>query len=279
MRVHHLNCATFCLRPGALFSPAAGFFSSAKLVCHCLLIESSAGLVLVDTGIGLMDIAEPATRLGRLFVAISDMRLDPEETAQRQVERLGFRARDVRHIVLTHLDLDHAGGISDFPKAKVHVMGAELDAASTRATPMERLRYREVHWSHHPEWVRHSPAAGEKWFGFERARALTADEMDILLIPVAGHTRGHAAVAVRTQGKWLLHAGDAYFFHGEMSRPRSCPKGFDVFQRVIAVDDRQRLLNQDRLRACANEHAGEIEMFCAHDVVEFERIRTACSRA
>jgi glyoxylase-like metal-dependent hydrolase (beta-lactamase superfamily II) len=36
-----------------------------------------------------------------------------------QVQRLGFDPRDVRHIVLTHLDFDHAGGLDDFPHATV----------------------------------------------------------------------------------------------------------------------------------------------------------------
>ncbi|MFD0510570.1 MBL fold metallo-hydrolase [Streptomyces aureus] len=31
---------------------------------------------------------------------------------------LGYAVDDVRHIVLTHLDLDHAGGLPDFPRAR-----------------------------------------------------------------------------------------------------------------------------------------------------------------
>ncbi len=270
MRVHHLNCATFCLWPGRLFSPAEGLFSKAKLVCHCLLIESEEGLVLVDTGIGLMDIAEPQQRLGRLFSMSMGAVFDREETALRQVEALGFQVSDVRHIVLTHLDLDHAGGIADFPKAKVHVMSAELDAAMHPNSALEKLRYREVQWAHHPKWVRHAISGGERWFGFESVKALSAKETEVLLVPVNGHTRGHAAVAVRTQGKWLLHAGDAYFFHGEMESPRRCPAGFRAFQSVIAADDQQRRHNQRRLRQCAKEHADSVDLFCAHDTLEFE---------
>ena len=42
---------------------------------------------------------------------------------------LGFSPDDVRHIVLTHLDFDHAGGIEDFPNARVHVLAREREAA------------------------------------------------------------------------------------------------------------------------------------------------------
>lgn len=104
-----------------------------RLVCHCLLIETDRhGLVLVDTGIGLRDVQAPRPRLGWFFLLLNGIRLEEGQTALRRIERLGFRAADVRHIVLTHLDFDHAGGIEDFPEATVHVLGPELEAASGR---------------------------------------------------------------------------------------------------------------------------------------------------
>ncbi|MGP3965322.1 hypothetical protein ACTWPT_56180 [Nonomuraea sp. 3N208] len=43
-------------------------------------------------------------------------------------------------------------------------------------------------------------------------RQLNGLPPEILLIPLAGHSRGHSGVAVDTGATWLLHAGDAYFF-------------------------------------------------------------------
>lgn len=40
-----------------------------------------------------------------------------------------MNVRDVRHIVLTHLDFDHAGGLDDFPEATVHMLQIERDVA------------------------------------------------------------------------------------------------------------------------------------------------------
>jgi glyoxylase-like metal-dependent hydrolase (beta-lactamase superfamily II) len=51
--------------------------------------------------------------------------LSHNETAVRQIEELGFGAADVRHIVLTHFDLDHIGGLADFPDAEVHLTAGE----------------------------------------------------------------------------------------------------------------------------------------------------------
>src|SRR5262249_61645614 len=101
MKVHHLNCGTMRV-------------PTAPVVSHVLLIETGNGLVLVDSGYGLDDIADPARRIGPVRHLIRPA-LDPAETAARQVERLGFRRDDVPHIILTHLDVNHACGLSDSP--------------------------------------------------------------------------------------------------------------------------------------------------------------------
>jgi hypothetical protein len=54
---------------------------------------------------------------------------------------------------------------------------------------------------------------------------------------------------------------------------RTCPVGLELFQRALAVDNDRRVANQERLRALAKEHAGEVRVFCAHDDVELERAR------
>jgi glyoxylase-like metal-dependent hydrolase (beta-lactamase superfamily II) len=64
--------------------------------------------------------------------------LDIAETALHQVERLRFSG--VRHVVLTHLDLDHAGGLRGFPDAQVHVLRTELEAARAARSGRERTR-------------------------------------------------------------------------------------------------------------------------------------------
>lgn len=259
MQVHHLSCATLC--------PAAGRVPGLmprRLVAHCLLVEGDDGLTLVDTGFGTADVADPR-RLGRPFTAAVGARFDPAETAVAQVEALGFAASDVRRIVVTHLDLDHAGGIGDFPQAAVHVHADEL-AAARRPTVRERPRYVAAQWDHGPSWVEHRPSAGESWFGFESVSVI--DE-GLVLVPLHGHTRGHSGVGVRRPGGgWLLHAGDAYFFHGEKQQPPTCPPGLRAFQRLVEVDHTSRVENQERLRTLHADHGDQVTVFCAHDETE-----------
>jgi glyoxylase-like metal-dependent hydrolase (beta-lactamase superfamily II) len=273
VKIHHLNCATMCPYGGRLLSGHGALTGAARMVCHCLLIETEQGLVLVDSGLGRADIEQAKERLGAEFLALVRPLLDPAETAARRVEALGFSVDDVRHLVLTHLDLDHAGGIGDFPKARVHVGRVELRAAMERSTRLERQRYRPVQWSHSPAWVMHDPG-GEPWFGFDCVRDLPGLPPEILMVPLAGHSRGHSGIAVETESGWLLHAGDAYFHHGEMDPDaRRCPAGLDLFQRIVEIDGVARRKNQERLRQLARDNRGEVHVFSAHDPLELERMR------
>src|ERR1051326_5713955 len=95
---------------------------------HCLLGEDGRRLVLVDTGIGLEDVQRPMERIGRELIEMAGFHFDEAETAIRQIERLGYDPADVTDIVLTHGDPDHAGGLSDFPNARVHIAAEELAA-------------------------------------------------------------------------------------------------------------------------------------------------------
>lgn len=261
MTVHHLNCAT--LRPRGSFG---GRVVPAAMVAHCLLVERPGGLVLVDAGLGHDDIRDPG-RLGRPFVAAMRPALDVAETARAQVEALGHTADDVADIVLTHLDLDHAGGLADFPRARVHVYAGELDAA-LNPTLRERARYIRAQWAHGPRWVRHDEH-GEDWFGL---RAVTALDDDVVLVPLHGHTRGHCGVAVRRpDGGWLLHAGDSYFDAGEKETPPHAKPGLRAFQGLMQVDALARRHNQERVRELHAAHGGpdgDVTVFCAHDPLE-----------
>ena len=71
-----------CPPGGRLMDPALPLFARGKLVCHCLLIETAKGLVLVDTGLGLADLSEPKRRLGGAFVSIVKPSLDPDPKIQ-----------------------------------------------------------------------------------------------------------------------------------------------------------------------------------------------------
>ncbi|KEI44922.1 MBL fold metallo-hydrolase [Saccharopolyspora rectivirgula] len=276
MRVHHLNCGTMHPWGGRLISYAKSDFGRGRLVCHCLLIETDRELVLVDTGFGTRDITTDYEKLTRRWLLMTRPELNPSETAVHQVAQLGYRPEDVRHIVLTHLDRDHIGGLPDFPHATVHLHDTEFE---TMQLGLDRGRYLRHQWAHGPHWSVHSSSEGEKWFGFEAVRDLPGLPPEILLVPLFGHTRGHTGVAVRTGDRWLLDAGDAYFAHGQLLRPQHAPPALRGYERLMQYDGKLRRRNQERLRDLATAHP-EVDIFCAHDPVEFQRYQiTAAARS
>ena len=244
-----------------------------RLTSHCLLLELDHTLVLVDTGYGLRDVRDPASRLSRFFLTLNRPELRESMTAVRQIEALGFAARDVRHIILSHLDFDHAGGLDDFPHATVHLLGDEINAATARRTPLDRMRYRPQQWgTTRAMWEAYAPT-GDRWQGFDCVRELPGVGPSVHLVPLIGHTLGHAGVAINTGARWLFYAGDAYFFHAEMDVERPyCTPGLRAYQNMMDKDRHLRLLNQHRLRDLRRSSAGDIDIFCAHDVSEFERL-------
>ncbi len=272
MKIHHLGCGTLCPHGRRLINGDGGALESARIVCHCLLIEDAGGLTLVDTGFGLDD-ARDKRQLGLLFNALLRPRPEESETALEQVRALGLQPSDVRRIVLTHLDLDHAGGLPDFPGADVHVLSRELDAAMSPSL-RERERYVKVHWAHGPKWVRHD-VDGDDWLGFESVRLVPGAGEEIVLVPLYGHTRGHTGVAVKDGERWLLHCGDAYFHRDEVDTPPSCPAGLRVFQNLNSVDNAARKRNAERLRELAARPDANVELLCSHDPVTLRQMQAA----
>ena len=277
MKVHHLNCISSCPLGGRLMdgrSPSV--LQRGQLCCHCLLVESNGGLVLVDTGFGLRDVRDPASRLSGFFLKLLSPDFREEMTAIRQIQRLGLAPADVRHIVLTHLDFDHAGGLDDFPHAQVHMMGEERTHAVQQKTWLDRQRYRPQQWSDRSRWQVHGEGAakrgGDDWCGFSNVQSGGSLPEGIALVPLFGHTFGHAGVAVRGEGGWLLQAGDAYFDPREMDidNPR-CRLGLRMYQTLMEKDRRARLANQQRLRELRRDHR-DVRVFCAHDPQEFEQL-------
>ena len=273
MKIYHLNCGTCCPAGGRLFDGVSdGPFG--RIVCHYLLLETDDGLVLVDTGFGTRDVDHPHRRLSEFFIRLNNIQLRQEETAVAQVRRLGFDPVDVRHILVSHLDFDHAGGLEDFPHAAVHLLAREKEVADQQAGGafVGTRRYRPDQWDGVEDWRLYAAGEGEKWFGFDAVRNLDGLPDDILLVPLAGHTWGHSGIAVRDDGNgWLLHAADAYFFHGEIGLPEyHCPPLLRGYQRMMEVDRAARLHNQRRLRDLSARHRDEVRIICSHDSVEFD---------
>ncbi|MFB7859372.1 MBL fold metallo-hydrolase [Rhodococcus qingshengii] len=265
-RIHHLDGCT--MRPRGLPVNGRGI-----LVGHVLAVELRSGdVVLVDSGIGRAARREPRRMLGAAFVHGFRPDLSESGSVFAQLVNLGL-ADHVRHIVLTHLDVDHAGGLSDFPRATVHVHTRELAAGSSVRGWNARMRYRTALWGHGPRFRSFSDG-GDSWNGFDGAQVLEGLTDEVVAIPLPGHTQGHVAVAVRSGENWLVHAGDCYFHGSSVGRDRDDVRwGAELFETVMAVDRRKVAANHERLAELVGRTDRTFEVFSAHDPFEFDECR------
>lgn len=258
MKVHHLNCGTMHPPKGPV------------CVCHVLLLETDNGLVLVDAGFGTDDCADPKARVGPVrFFTRPEFRAT--ETAAHQLDRLGFRREDVRHIVLTHLDTDHVGGAADFPRARLHVTSAETVAAFASPTRAERVRYGRQQWLKEHEIVEHSPNGGS-WRGFSAVKELDEIAPGVMLVSLPGHTRGHACIAVDAGHRWILHCGDAFYHYGSLDGSH-VPRTLWAMETAVAFDRKRMWDNHARLAELHRREEPDLIIAAAHDLELFERAR------
>ena len=233
MKIHHLNCGTMYPLMNNWIHGMGDFLNRPPLVTHCLLVESKDGLLLVDTGFGRRDHTDP-TPFVRSFMKVSNFRSDVTKTAIDQVKGLGYLPEDVRHIAITHMHLDHVGGLPDFPNARVHIYEKEYTAIYQPRIIEEKVVCRPEHWDHGPDWVVHELDEVD-WFGFNCTPEVSLGEGSFFFVPLTGHTRGHSAVVIKTPDGWLMHSGDSYVYHGDVEpyNPHYPPKQVWVLKSLM----------------------------------------------
>ncbi|MCV9929543.1 MBL fold metallo-hydrolase [Flavobacterium sp. LS1R49] len=247
-KIYHLNCVK-------IVSPVNDNVSG-----HCLLIKENDKLILIDTGIGLLDIQKPEERIGQQLIDMVGYRFNENQTAIRQIEKLGLSPNEVTDCVISHLDNDHIGGLADFPNAIVHV-GIEEYENFNSGNP----RYLKIPLSHNPTITTYKKSDID-WFGFEARKVNTNTETEIFLIPLFGHTLGHCGVAIKTDNKWLFYIADAYYMRIELTDSNH---PVNQLARMRAEDNDLRLETLDKIRNLITEHP-EIEVFGYHDIEEFK---------
>jgi N-acyl homoserine lactone hydrolase len=180
------------------------------LPVNAYAIEHRDGVTLVDTGVSAGVKRLPGWHPYFRFCVRFD--IEPEQEAGPQLKALGVAATDIKRVVLTHLHIDHDGGLGHFPTSEMLVSPGEFGRAKGAAGQLRG--YLPQRW---PKAFDPKPLILDDgpYGPFPRSKRLTADGA-IVAVATPGHTGDHLSVVVEDQDKSIFIAGDASYNEATM---------------------------------------------------------------
>ncbi len=172
------------------------------LPVYCWLIEHPEGYFIIDTGYN-SHINDPGYFKGgkaiEKWFSSTQVRatVKKEDELMVQLRSLGISLKQIRAVILTHLHVDHVGGIPAMRGAKFLVNETELQDNSQAFLL--------------PEWfdpVKIKLQNSVKSFPLS-SPITSAGDMHLVSTP--GHTKGHCSVLLQTDEIDILFAGDVVY--------------------------------------------------------------------
>ena len=212
------------------------------------LIQTQDGTnILVDTGFPAwyVDDLEGASLEDNLDSFGRVLKLDKENLPPAQLARIGLNPADIDLLVMTHTDIDHVGGIADFPQATIVIGQAE------RA--LERPRY----------FGDHSPIPWPMDVNYLIVDGDTILCPGVALLETPGHSPGHLSLLVR-----LPETGIVLLIGDAISRPAELEEGFGG-----AWNEAQARASAERLMSIAEREQAMV--IYGHDPDQWPTLRKA----
>jgi N-acyl homoserine lactone hydrolase len=203
-----------------------------------LLEHPRAGAILVDTGLHPVCATDVSANMGRAGRFLYQIRMEHDQALRFQLPARGVQLSDVSVVIMTHLHIDHASAVVEFPRATFVLDRGEWQAAAAGGM---RQGYHHRQFDHAFEWlaVDYGGEPVESFAGLGRTLDLLGDG-SIRLVSAPGHTAGHQTVLVRTGQGEILLAGDVAYTEREV-RGEATP--------LMVYDDHLRRRSLAEIRA------------------------------
>lgn len=206
-----------------------------------LIRHPKAGPILVDTGLHPSIASDPAQNLGRFGNWMYKPALAHGDDVSAQLRSKGVDPASIRLVILTHLHIDHASAIADFPDATFLVTGAEWNAATSGFFPTGKGYHRpQFDYAFDFRTVSFDDDKVSSYATFGRTIDLFGDG-SVRLASTPGHSAGHQSVVVRLKDRDMVIAGDAIYLEQQLEQ------GADLPGRMIDSHNYKRSLQELRL--------------------------------
>lgn len=192
-----------------------------------LITHPQAGPFVVDTGLHPSVSAKPAANLGRILSWYWRPELPPGDDLSAQLRSRGVDPRAIRVVVMTHLHVDQASGMSEFGGATFIVTEAEWSAATSGPRPLLN-GYRPATYDYAFDYrlLSYDRAPITSYASFGRTFDLFGDG-SVRLAFTPGHTLGHQSVICRLRDRDLVIAGDAIYTLAQLDDAPPPPRPAD----------------------------------------------------
>lgn len=214
LRLSLIHCGSNSTLEAFLFR-GGSWFRSRPLTFPAVLLQHPKGDLLIDAGLGPDIDHQFDEEMPFLLKPLMAFEAGPDPRSA--LEQAEIDPNSIRHILLTHLHWDHAGGIESFPEAKVWHPEEGLREAQHLA-PEESAYFREQFDDPNIRWSFHDFPDGP-YENFHRSFDFYGDG-SIVLVPMAGHTATSLGVFVNLpNGQRYLFSGDTTWSVEGFQRP------------------------------------------------------------
>ena len=228
-----------------------------------LVRHPTAGLTLIDTGLHPSIASDPEANLGKIATSFTEPTMAPGQDVPSQLRDRGIEASEIRQVVLTHLHVDHASAISEFPGAVFVVAREEWEDATGGLLPILRYyRRQQFDYAFDFRTIDYSSDSVNSFSTFGRSFDLFGDG-SVVIVSTPGHSAGHQSVVLRLADRPMLVAGDAIFLANQLE------PGASLAARARDRHEYERSIREMQL--FRREHPSAI-ITPGHDPVYYERL-------